>query len=449
MADSKQIIVIGCGAIGLPVAVAFATRGAEVLGIDNDATHVRKLASAELELLDDGLEEALQDSLAKGNLRFEHSIPRCSGKRIFVLAVPTPIDRRNRWVRKNMDDAFDQILSFARDEDLLVIRSTVPVGTSRALAMTAKNRNLALHVAVCPDRSVAGASFKDQFSIPHIIGGVTERSTVLAAKEFERLGAVRLVRNAETAELLKLFVNVQRDVTFALANQLAMICNGLAIDFYELTKAAGDRYPRFNVAAPGHVGGPCLTKDVYLLAESLPQQRSLVALPLCAREVNLAFLKHWTGIICDHLKALRDPGPVVAILGMAFKGNPPTRDQRASMGQYLAANVRLQIPNAEIRTWDAELKNSETTALKCIQNANVVVCANNHRRIMKLAPKKLASIMRPGGTIFDLSGTSKRFARPLPNNVSYCSFSSATLTETTRMSALIQKRPFNECDKTL
>jgi nucleotide sugar dehydrogenase len=419
MAKDVQITVIGCGAIGLPVAVAFASRGANVLGIDTNLTLVEKLASGELDLIDEGLEDALQSSLAKGNIRFEQSLTRYSGMRAFILAVPTPVDEQGRWVHDSMDEALRQVLSFARDEDLVITKSTVPVGTSRSLAREAKKTNLALHIAACPDRSVAGMSFKDQFSVPHIIGGVTDRSAELAAKEFARLGAIRVVQNAETAELLKLFANVQRDVTFALANQFAMICDELDVQFNELVKAASDRYPRFSIAAPGHVGGPCLTKDVYLLAESLPRRHDLIALPFCAREVNLAFSSGWTQIICENLKELSHEAPAIAILGMAFKGNPRTREQRASIGKFLAMNIRRQIPDAEIRTWDPELTNGRTTALKVADNADVVILANNHHKIMNLSPKKLASIMRRGGTIFDLSGTARKLVDDLPNNVTF------------------------------
>ncbi len=251
-----QIVVIGCGAIGLPIAVAFASRGAEVLGVDKDAQLIAKLAAADSQLLDDGLHEAMKMSLVEGNIRFTQSLDHYPGRRVFVLAVPTPIDDRGRWVRESIDDAFAQALSFSRDDDLLVIKSTVPVGTARSLATRSGGTGRKLHVAACPDRSIAGMSFRDQFAIPHIVGGVTARAAEMAAKEFARLGAVRMVKNAEAAELLKLFANVQRDVTFALANQFALICDNLDIGFDELVKAAKEGYPRFDIANPGWVGGP-------------------------------------------------------------------------------------------------------------------------------------------------------------------------------------------------
>ena len=232
--QSGQIVVIGCGAIGLPIAVAFASRGADVLGIDNDAQVIARLAAGDPPLLDEGLEEAMKRCLAARNIRFAQSLELYPGRRAYVLAVPTGVDDRGRWIRANIDDAFAQVLSFARDDDLVAIKSTVPVGTARSLATTSASLGHKLHVASCPDRSIAGVSLRDQFAVPHIVGGITDRAAEMAAREFARLGPVRVVQNAETAELLKLFANVQRDVTFALANQFALICDHLDIAFDEL-----------------------------------------------------------------------------------------------------------------------------------------------------------------------------------------------------------------------
>jgi len=423
--ETVQIAVIGCGAIGLPIAVAFASRGAEVLGVDNDARLIARLAAADPPLLDDGLQEAMKTSLAAGKIRFERSLGHYPGRRVFVLAVPTPVNDRGRWVRESIDDAFAQALSFARDDDLLVIKSTVPVGTARSLAARSTDHGRKLHVAACPDRSIAGMSFRDQFAIPHIIGGVTDRAAEMAAKEFGRLGAVRVVLNAEMAELLKLFANVQRDVMFALANQFALICEHLDIGFDELVRAAKQSYPRFDIARPGWVGGPCLPKDAYLLAESVPGRSDLVSFALCAREANVAVLTRCSRAIAARAKRL--PHAVIAVLGLAFKGQPPTRDQRGSLGNYLAATLAKQIPGAVIRTWDPEAIKSQRTALATVQGADIVVMTNNHSQVLALAPRKLASLMRPGGTIFDLSGAPRETPNNLPNGVDFRSLAGGSL----------------------
>jgi len=125
VAEAVQIAVIGCGAIGLPIAVAFASRGAEVLGVDNDAQVIAKLAAADTQLLDDGLQDAMKGSLAAGNLRFEQSLGHYSDRRVFVLAVPTPVNDRGGWIREGIDDAFAQTLSVAQDDDLAVVLNAV------------------------------------------------------------------------------------------------------------------------------------------------------------------------------------------------------------------------------------------------------------------------------------------------------------------------------------
>jgi UDP-N-acetyl-D-mannosaminuronic acid dehydrogenase len=419
VAEAVQIAVIGCGAIGLPIAVAFASRGAEVLGVDNDAQVIAKLAAADTQLLDDGLQDAMKRSLAAGNLRFEQSLGHYSDRRVFVLAVPTPVNDRGGWIREGIDDAFAQALSVAQDDDLVVIKSTVPVGTARSLATRSQDIGRKLHLAACPDRSIAGMSFRDQFAVPHIIGGVTDHAAEMAAKEFARLGPVRVVTNAEMAELLKLFANVQRDVMFGLANQFALVCDELDIAFDELVSAAKEEYPRFDIARSGWVGGPCLTKDAYLLAESVPGRLDLVSLALCAREANLAILTRSMRAIVAC--AMRAPGaaPVIAILGLAFKGQPPTRDQRGSLGSHLITALRKEISSAVIRTWDPEAMKQQGTALETVEGADIVVMANDHSQVRALAPTKLAALMRPGGAIFELSGAPREMPSNLPNNVDF------------------------------
>jgi UDP-N-acetyl-D-mannosaminuronic acid dehydrogenase len=167
------------------------------------------------------------------------------------------------------------------------------------------------------------------------------------------------------------------------------------------------------------VGGPCLTKDAYLLAESVPGRLDLVSLALCAREANLAILTRSMRAIVAC--AMRAPGaaPVIAILGLAFKGQPPTRDQRGSLGSHLITALRKEISSAVIRTWDPEAMKQQGTALETVEGADIVVMANDHSQVRALAPTKLAALMRPGGAIFELSGAPREMPTNLPNNVDF------------------------------
>ncbi len=161
------------------------------------------------------------------------------------------------------------------------------------------------------------------------------------------------------------------------------------------------------------------------MAESVPGQPDLVSLALRAREVNLAILTSCAAAIDECARQL--PHAVIAVLGLAFKGRPPTRDRRGSLGNHLVATLAKQTPGAVIRAWDPEAINLQKTALEMVEGADIVVMANNHSQVLALAPRELAAVMRPGGTIFDLSGVPRETANNLPNDVDFRSLGNGRL----------------------
>jgi UDP-N-acetyl-D-mannosaminuronic acid dehydrogenase len=133
-----QLIVIGCGTIGLPLAIAFAERGFEVLGIDIDRSRVAALSDATAAGCDAEVAEGLKAAIGEGRIAFAESLPPAVGRRAFILAVPTPVDATNRPVLLDVEDAFRTAAAEAREGDLIIIRSTVPIGTTRPLARRAQ-----------------------------------------------------------------------------------------------------------------------------------------------------------------------------------------------------------------------------------------------------------------------------------------------------------------------
>jgi nucleotide sugar dehydrogenase len=254
----------------------------------------------------------------------------------------------------------------------------------------------------------------EQFSVPHIVGGIDGAATRAAAALFARLGPTVSVSSPEVAEAAKLFANVQRDVTFALANELALAAGELALDFGEIVAAAGEGYARFALARPGPVGGPCLSKDGALLAHSLPDGR--FGLARAARALNESLLDHVAQAVARHVSAL--PRPVVAVLGLAFKGDPPSADRRGSFGAALVARLRADLAHATLRLGEPTSDDpAERDLDRAIAGADAVVVANDHPLIKALDPPTLARSLRGGALIYDACCALVPVAQALPNAV--------------------------------
>jgi UDP-N-acetyl-D-mannosaminuronic acid dehydrogenase len=414
--DFSQVVLVGCGAIGLPLAVAFASRGCDVVGVDTDAVRLAALQAARMSDLDEGLGEAFASAVVAGRLSFQATLAPSHAPRAFILAVPTPVDSAGTPILANVEAAIEAIGASARDHDLLVVRSTVPIGTSRKLAGMLAARGRSLLVAACPDRSVAGRSFIEQFSVPHVIGGMDRHAAEATAGLFGQLGPTVHVSTPETAEAVKLFANVQRDVTFALANQFALVSEQLDLDFDEIVRAGREGYARFSLARPGPVAGPCLPKDTAILAASLSEPGTL-ELARAARRLNESLVEHVANAVKQHLDRAKRPRPVVAVLGLAFKGNPPTTDRRGSFGLALAARLRTDLADAILRLGEPTSDDPTECDLETVvAGAHVVVIANDHPAIAALGACIMAQRLSAGALIYDTS-VALAFMGELPNGV--------------------------------
>lgn len=392
----SQVVVIGCGSVGLPLAVALASRGARVLGVDTDHRRVGSLNRAKTGLLDPGLEPALRDALKAGAIAFAGSVTLSAEPRAWVIATPTPIGADLSFDASALNAAFHTASTAASPGDLVTIRSTVPVGRTRILAESHGGRGLLF--AACPDRSLAGRAFEDQFVTPNVVGGLDSDATRAASDLFAPLGKIVTVSSPEAAEALKLFANAWRDACFGLANQLALFSAAAGIDFEEIRGAGRADFPRFDMPRAGPVGGPCLTKDVHLLAQSAREAQASVAIFLDARRVNESLVDHIVQSILRELGATA-AAPRIAILGMGFKGRPATRDRRGSIGAAIATRLGEVLAGADLRTWDPAAENGGVRAATAA--AEVVVLANDHPA---LAEPALLDGCAQGALVYDLCG---------------------------------------------
>ena len=401
-ASERDAVVIGCGAIGLPLAVALASAGAAVLGIDSDVAKAASLGAGRLDLIDAGLGDALREGLASGRLAFAPMLEAANHGRAYVIATPTPASAGDVMDRGPLEGALAAVAGVARPGDLVCIRSTVPIGATRALARAFAPPGLAF--AACPDRSVAGQAYAEQFTVPHIVGGLGDEAGARAEALFAPLGAVVRTPDPETAEAIKLFANVERDVTFALANQFALICEATGVDFAAVRQAGASGFPRFSLARPGPVGGPCLTKDLALLLASAGIDGIDTALLSAARALNASLAPRLVAMIEAELAGRS--APAVAILGLAFKGSPPTIDRRGAFAGALADRLHERRPGLDLRLWDP-VSEPRAGRRAAVDGAGVVVLANDHPDLAGGLDAELA----PGAVVFDLTGLVEAGAR--------------------------------------
>jgi nucleotide sugar dehydrogenase len=274
-------------------------------------------------------------------------------------------------------------------------------------------------LAFCPERTLEGAALAELGTLPQIIGTSNENDKSQANSIFSKItSSVVHVSSIETAELIKLTDNMQRDVHFAISNEVARIGNVFEIDASEVIAAGKLGYPRTNLAMPGPVGGPCLEKDSYLLNESMGWTSSL---SLSARKTNesiiedsidflISALKNFSGVNAgEHLTT-------IGILGLAFKGVPETDDLRGSLGVTLLNELRKVFKNSEFSFYDPLIPNLEKHIGKIdkfdyidevFSKSRLVVITNNHPNFSALDLDVLSEKMPNKSIIYDLWGRHK------------------------------------------
>ncbi len=307
-------MVVGLGRVGLPTAVLLAEAGHAVVGVERDPALREAVAAARA----GGGEPGLRERLAAVALRVEAEPPAAD---VYVVCVATPLGEDGRSADLgDLEAAVASVDRAAPDGALVVLESTIPVGTTEGIAA----RHPRLLVAVAPERVLPGDALREIARNDRVVGG----SPDAAGRAAELLGTICAGRidvvDARTAELAKLVENAARDVEIALANTVAALAAELGVDEGRLFDLAR-RHPRIRLLQPGiGVGGHCLPVDPWFLVRAAPERAGLLR---AAREVNDAVPLAWVERIAAH------PGRI-GLLGLSYK--PDTDDRRASPAVVVA-----------------------------------------------------------------------------------------------------------------
>ena len=240
-----------------------------------------------------------------------------------------------------------------------------------------------------------------------------------------------IVSSLETAELIKLVDNSQRDVYFSYANEIAKICDELKISATEVINTGKYKYGRTNLAFPGPVGGPCLIKDTYILNESLKNKKSKPNIALAARRINENLPKDIVFQLKNELNKRFRKIEKISLLGLAFKGNPPTDDVRDSMSIKFYKEIKKKFPKSHISIFDSLVKDEDFVSLKInrsqninesFKNSNMIVILNNHSTFKNLNLKKKSKLMKSKAIIYDCWNLFDSSNLKLKKKVTYSAF---------------------------
>lgn len=353
----SQVIIVGAGYVGLTLGVASARAGHEVYFVDINVQTVEKLNRRISTFYEVGLQESLE-SLFKGRDRIAFASMRellRSTKlqlAIFIISLGTPLGTDSKALLGPVVDVTREVASYMTSHDLIVLRSTVAVGTSRHLLTHIPE---IANLSFCPERTIEGKALEELSSLPQIISGNTPAAERMAHDYFSTItSSVIKASNLETAELIKLASNSFRDLNFAFANLLALISQQHNVNVSELISMANFRYDRNKIALPGLVGGPCLEKDSYILSQSFTEKE--VDLLIAARHLNEAFPSQALIFIKNNGVSKNTK---VLVCGAAFKGKPITSDTRGSFVFEIVKGLQhLGIQNESITILDPRVSES-------------------------------------------------------------------------------------------
>jgi UDP-N-acetyl-D-mannosaminuronic acid dehydrogenase len=326
---ARDVVVIGgCGHVGLPLAIALASRGLRVGIFDISEPAVAAVNSARLPFAEPGAAEPLARAVAAGSLEASADPAIVSTGEHVVVVIGTPVGENLEPDQSAIPNALQGCAAYFAAGQILILRSTVYPGVTARVEKMIAGLGADIDVAFCPERIAEGKAMTELFELPQIVSSRSTRGLDRASALFRRLTPTLVPMTPEEAELAKLFTNVWRYIKFATANQLYMMANDRGLDFERIRQGLALDYPRAaDMPGAGFAAGPCLFKDTMQLAAF---NNNNFALGHTAMAINEGLPLY----LVARLEQRFDLGPMtVGILGMAFKGG--SDDVRSSLSYKL------------------------------------------------------------------------------------------------------------------
>jgi UDP-N-acetyl-D-mannosaminuronic acid dehydrogenase len=368
-----DVSIVGLGRVGLPLALSFADRDLDTIGIDKDSSRLESVRAGVMPFEERGTQELLERVQRKDGLRLSDRIEDAAAARHIVLTLGTPSLWHIEIDMSDIRDVLDALLPVLRPGHVLVLRSTVAPGTTDFVAgYLEQQRGFTIgrdvFVAHVPERIAENHFVEEIATLPHIVGGVDDASTDAVASLFEVFGP-RIERTTPVqAELAKIWTNIYRYANFALPNLLMMNCEQYGANVFEVIDLVNRDYPRGGIAMPGLTGGTCLRKDFAFSEE----RSNAPGMLMSVSRVNESIPYFLVEGMKRRLGSLR--GRRVAVLGLTFKRD--SDDLRDSLAPKLIRLLEREL--AAVVAHDPHAPVATESLDDAVTGAEAVVVATNH-----------------------------------------------------------------------
>ncbi len=384
--------IIGLGYVGLPLAVEFAHAGFKVVGVDVDKAKVTGLNKGRSHI-EDVPSSVVMEMVRSGKFTARSEFKGCGRMDAIFIAVPTPLRKTRDPDISYIVAAVDQIARELRPGQLIVLESTTYPGTTEEIMrprLEAKGLKVGkdFFLAFSPERVDPGNKVYDTKNTPKVVGGTTPSCTRAASMFYEKaISDVHTVSSTQTAEMIKLLENTFRAVNIGLVNEIAMMCEKLDLDVWEVIDGAATKPFGFMKFLPGPgIGGHCIPLDPHYLSWKLKTLNYSARFIELASEINSAMpelvVRRATELLNERRMSVK--GARILILGVSYKRD--TGDLRESPAldvlQILhdrGARIRFHDPyNKTLRLEDGTVKRGRPFTPATFREADLVIIVTDH-----------------------------------------------------------------------
>ena len=418
---TAEIAILGLGYVGLPLAVVFGEAGFKVTGVDPDARKIEALKKG-VSYIPDVTTEAVAKLVKSGHLKATTDFAVLKDMDAVSICVPTPLRKTGDPDMSFIQSATEQLAKYMHKGMVVVLESTTYPGTTREVLLPKLGTEHGLAVgedwflAFSPERVDPGREDYTTINTPKVMGGITEACGEVAAAWYAgAIKTVHMVSSAEAAEMAKLLENTFRMINIGMVNELAIMCERLGVDVWEVIDAAASKPFGFMKFTPGPgLGGHCIPIDPLYLSWKMKSFNYSARFIELASEINTNMPRY---VVSRMLDAMNDRGILlkgsrVLVLGAAYK--PDIDDVRESPAMDVIGLLRKKgalveyhdpyIPHIH-HEYDGWQMDSVKDVMKAVKEADAVIIVTNH------TVYDYAAIVREAKFVFDTRNATGKIAK--------------------------------------